>query len=49
MSQNLSRAIAVFGIDIGKNLMNAVRQKWSRGKRSGVTPTQGALRWSALP
>ena len=26
MSQNLSRAIAVFGIDIGKNLMNAVRQ-----------------------
>jgi transposase len=42
MSQNLSRAIAVIGIDIGKNSFHAVgldergaialRQKWSRGQ-----------------
>jgi transposase len=42
MSQNLSRAIAVFNIDIGKNSFHivgldergaiALRQKWSRGQ-----------------
>ena len=42
MSQNLSRAIAVIGIDIGKNWFHvvgldergaiALRQKWSRGQ-----------------
>src|ERR1700737_4526596 len=42
MSQNLSRAIAVIGIDIGKNSFHvvgldargaiALRQKWSRGQ-----------------
>jgi transposase len=42
MSQKLSRAIAVFGIDIGKNSFHivgldergaiALRQKWSRGQ-----------------
>jgi hypothetical protein len=42
MSQNLSRAIAVIGIDIGKNSFHvvgldergaiALRQKWSRGR-----------------
>ena len=41
MSQNLSRTIAVIGIDIGKNSFHVVgldergaivlRQKWSRG------------------
>ena len=42
MSQNLSRAISVIGIDIGKNSFHivgldergaiALRQKWSRGQ-----------------
>ena len=42
MSQNLSRAISVIGIDIGKNSFHIVgldergaivlRQKWSRGQ-----------------
>ena len=45
MSQNLSRAISVIGIDIGKNSFHIVgldergaivlRQKWSRGQVEG--------------
>ena len=48
MSQNLSRAISVIGIDIGKNSFHivgldergaiALRQKWSRGQVEADSP-----------
>ena len=48
MSQNLSRAISVIGIDIGKNSFHivgldergaiALRQKWSRGQVEARLP-----------
>ena len=56
MSQNLSRAISVIGIDIGKNSFHivgldergaiALRQKWSRGQVEARLANLGHV-WTA--
>ena len=52
MSQNLNSAVAVIGIDIGKNSFHVVglddrgaivlRQKWSRGQIEAAVAAHGA-------
>jgi hypothetical protein len=55
MSQKLNAAIAVIGIDIGKNSFHIVghdhrgvivlRQKWARGRSARREQTEAGIRW----